>query len=86
MQKGILTRTYTIHRGEAKLKVTSTRFLSIVLKELYANRLEFENVGSVPVRVEVASKIDADVYNEDANYDEQFWNVLGKEVSAKEDA
>ena len=82
MQKGILTRTYVVSKGNAKLKVTSTRFVSVAIKELYANRLEFENVGSEPITVEVDSKIDADVYNEDANYDEQFWNVLAKDVSA----
>jgi len=82
MQKGILTRTYVVSKGNAKLKVTSTRFVSVAIKELYANRLEFENVGSEPITVEVDSKIDADVYNEDANYDEQFWNVLTKDVSA----
>lgn len=27
--------------------------------------------------------IDADVYNEDANYDEQFWNVLGKSADGE---
>src|SRR5699024_4815100 len=68
----------------AKVKVTSTRFVSIAFKELYANKLTFENLGSEPVTVEVDSVIDADVYNEDANYDEQFWNVLSKQVSAKD--
>ena len=27
--------------------------------------------------------IDADVYNEDANYDEQFWNVLNKSANGE---
>lgn len=84
MKKGILTRSYVVDKDGAKVKVTSTRFVSIAFKELYANKLTFENLGSEPVTLEVDSVIDADVYNEDANYDEQFWNVLSKQVSAKD--
>ena len=84
MKQGILHRSYVVTKGDAKVKVSSERFVSAPFKELYANRLKFENVGTSAVKLEVSSIIDADVYNEDANYDEQFWNVLKKHVSAKE--
>lgn len=34
--------------------------------------------SSASVEVEIESAIDADVFNEDSNYDEKFWNVLSK--------
>ena len=42
MKKGILTRSYVVDKDGAKVKVTSTRFVSIAFKELYANKLTFE--------------------------------------------
>ena len=40
MKKGILTRSYVVDKDGAKVKVTSTRFVSIAFKELYANKLQ----------------------------------------------
>lgn len=81
MKKGILTRSFVVHKNGKAVKVISTRFVSVDVKELYANKLEFINLSTQPVTVEVESFIDADVYNEDSNYDEQFWNVLDKKAS-----
>ena len=80
MKHGVLRRSYVVVKGDARVKITSERFVSLVRKELYANRLQIENVGGKPVDIGIASLIDADVFNEDANYDERFWEVLAKDT------
>lgn len=78
MKSGILTRSYVVKRGEKKVKLNFERFISVDMKELYADRITVENLSSANVEVEIESMIDADVFNEDSNYDEKFWNVLSK--------
>ena len=78
MKCGILTRSYVVKRGEKKVKLNFERFVSVDMKELYADRITVENLSSASVEVEIESSIDADVFNEDSNYDEKFWNVLSK--------
>lgn len=78
MKSGILTRSYVVKRGEKKVKLNFERFISVDMKELYADRITVENLSSASVEVEIESAIDADVFNEDSNYDEKFWNVLSK--------
>lgn len=78
MKSGILTRSYVVKRGEKKVKLNFERFVSVDMKELYADRITVENLSSASVEVEIESAIDADVFNEDSNYDEKFWNVLSK--------
>lgn len=78
MKTGILSRKFVIQRVDCQVAVTAQRFVSIAQKQLYANHLEFKNLSAQPVLLEIDSKIDADVFNEDANYDEQFWLVQAK--------
>ena len=80
MKSGILTRSYVVKRGEKKVKLNFERFVSVDMKELYADRITVENLSSASVEVEIESSIDADVFNEDSNYDEKFWNVLSKKA------
>ncbi len=80
MKSGILTRSYVVKRGEKKVKLNFERFVSVDMKELYADRITVENLSSANVEVEIESAIDADVFNEDSNYDEKFWNVLSKKA------
>ncbi|WP_282013623.1 glycoside hydrolase family 65 protein [Marinifilum flexuosum] len=76
MKEGVLERSFvaTLSNGN-KVKVEAKRFLSIVTSEVGAIRysvtpLNFDGkIGFTPY-------VDADVTNEDSNYDEQFWNVL----------
>lgn len=83
MREGILYRSYIVTKGDARVKVNSTRFVSIDFKELYANKLSFENLSAKPVKIAVDSFLDADVFNEDANYDERFWEVKSLEAGEK---
>lgn len=76
MKRAVLTRTFTLTKGTAKLQFTFTRFVSAAQKELAVIRLDVKNLGTDVVDLKLRSALDADVENEDANYDERFWNVL----------
>lgn len=84
MKEGVLYRSYVVTKGAAKVKISFERFVSAAFKELYANRIYFENLSAAPVELEVTSFIDANVFNEDANYDQQFWQVLAKKANQEE--
>ena len=83
MKRGVLDRSFIVEKDGHKIKVISERFVSIAFKELYANKLTFTNLSDEPVKIEVQSLINADVYNEDSNYGEQFWDVIDKSVADK---
>lgn len=76
MHNGVLTRQFIVTKNNKQVQVTIERFVSIVQKELCALRYTVENLASEAVEVEISSMIDADVQNEDANYGEQFWQVI----------
>jgi len=76
MKEGVLERSFiaTLANGN-KVKVEAKRFLSIVSSEIGAIRysvipLNFEG------KISFNPYLDADVMNEDSNYDEKFWDVL----------
>jgi maltose phosphorylase len=74
MQAGVLSYHYTV----AGVKVSVQRFLSLVRQELAMHAFSFEAVDGQAHKVALISTIDADVKNEDSNYDEQFWTVLDR--------
>lgn len=84
MQKAILTRSFRVEIDGVKLKFIFERFVSAALKELVGQRLTIKNLSDSNADIEVISAIDADVYNEDSNYGEQFWDVLAKSSQQNE--
>ena len=72
MQKGTLSYGYDV-RG---VRVSAERFFSADVRELAVFKFGFEALDDQAHYIRIASVIDADVKNEDANYDEQFWQVL----------
>ena len=74
MAKGTLSYTYVV-RG---VKVSAERFFSADILELAVFAFMFETVDGQDHKIQIDAIIDADVKNEDANYDEQFWNILDK--------
>ena len=78
MKRGVLEREFTVEIGGTTMYFNFERFVSATQKELVGQRLHIKNRGTDDAKVEITSMIDADVYNEDSNYDEQFWNVLNK--------
>ncbi|WP_125580477.1 glycoside hydrolase family 65 protein [Levilactobacillus cerevisiae] len=79
MQKGILNRAFTVTRGDVKVALTFQRFLSVAQQELSVQKVTVKNLSDVSVDVTIKPSIDADVKNEEANYDERFWDVLAAE-------
>ncbi|WP_026461554.1 glycoside hydrolase family 65 protein [Adhaeribacter aquaticus] len=81
MQEGYLLRTFTATlRSGKQVKVVAQRFCSIVDDEAGAIRysitpLNFEG------EVTITPFIDGDIKNQDANYDEKFWDEVQQEVN-----
>lgn len=76
MKAGILHRSFIL-KG---VKISVDRFISVAKKELADLRWTFVSVDKATHQLELTSLIDADVMNEDSNYDEKFWDVLDKEA------
>lgn len=76
MKSGILHRSFIV-KG---VKISVDRFISVAKKELADLRWTFVSVDKATHQLELTSLIDADVMNEDSNYDEKFWDVLDKEA------
>ena len=83
MKRGVLEREFTVEIGGTTMYFNFERFVSATQKELVGQRLHIKNRGNSDAKVEITSMIDADVYNEDSNYDEQFWNVLNKSAEGE---
>jgi maltose phosphorylase len=80
MKEGYLERILIAELNNGrKIKVSAKRFVSMANTELAAIKysitpLNFEG------KISFTPYIDADVKNEDANYDEKFWLLVDKEV------
>ncbi len=78
MKEGYLQRSFTAELPSGKvLSVVSKRFCSIADDEIAAIRYEVtaKNFNGV---LTITSSIDGDVKNQDANYDEKFWEEVNK--------
>ncbi|KRK74777.1 maltose phosphorylase [Companilactobacillus alimentarius DSM 20249] len=76
MKHATLSRSFVVDKDGQKVKFQFERFLSVASKELSVQRVSFENLSDQSIEIKVISALDADVKNEDANYDEHFWQVL----------
>ena len=76
MKEGVLERSFvaTMNNGN-QVKIEAKRFLSIVTTELGVIRYSVTALN-FDGKISFNSYIDADVKNEDSNYDEKFWDVL----------
>lgn len=73
MKKGVLERTLTIRLEDGTLlEITSCRFYSMVHRDLAVMKYSITALNN-DVDISIDSILSTDVYNEDANYDEQFW-------------
>lgn len=78
MHTGILHRSFIVNKNGKRIQFDIDRFVSVAQKELFDVHYNVHNLSEEPVQIGFISQIDADVFNEDANYDEQFWQVLDK--------
>ncbi len=76
MKQSKLTRSFTVTKNGHAIAMNFERFISVANKELVGIRVTATNKSSDVVKVTFKSALDADVQNEDANYDERFWDVL----------
>ncbi|MFZ2286438.1 MAG: family 65 glycosyl hydrolase domain-containing protein [Bacteroidales bacterium] len=73
MKEGMLTRTFTALMPSGRTaEVRAQRFLSMSEPERAALRYSVRITGGSGT-AEIIPWLNADVYNEDANYDEKFW-------------
>ncbi|MYL32274.1 glycoside hydrolase family 65 protein [Pontibacillus yanchengensis] len=80
MKHGYLYRTFTAENEEGhKIEANITRFFSIVSHSLVAIRYEIKPVN-FDGTLTFQPYINGDVRNEDANYDEDFWEPVHHEV------
>jgi maltose phosphorylase len=80
MQEGYLQRSFTATLSDGKqVRVVATRFCSIVDDETGAIRYSITPLN-FDGTLQVTSYIDGDVKNQDANYDEKFWDEVNAEV------
>lgn len=76
MKRGILNRSFTADiPGTGRVRVEAMRFVSMARTELGAIRYAVTPLDN-DAKVEFSPYIDADVRNEDANYDEKFWEFV----------
>ncbi|SDF73890.1 glycoside hydrolase family 65 protein [Chitinophaga filiformis] len=81
MQEGYLQRSFTATMADGKqVRVVATRFCSIVDDETGAIRYSITPLN-FDGTLQVTAYIDGDVKNQDANYDEKFWDEVDANVA-----
>lgn len=84
MKNGFFFKTYIAELGNGKkLQIESTRFLSMVNDELGAIKYSIKPLN-FSGKAKLTLPINADIKNEDANYDEKFWIEIDKCSSRKQ--
>ncbi len=84
MQEGHLNREFTAELPSGKqLKVVTSRFLSIVDSEIGAIRYTITALNFSDKLI-LTPYLDFDIRNEDANYDEKFWDEVENHVKPGE--
>ena len=80
MKEGYLERSFIAElKSGKKLKVKATRFCSIVDDETGAIRYSITPLNFAG-DITITPFVDGDVKNQDANYDEKFWDEVHKET------
>lgn len=74
MYTGILSRQFTLIRGAKEITFHFKRFLSLKTKELCA--IEMNITANQQTDITVNSILDGNVFNEDSNYDDTFWQPI----------
>lgn len=80
MEKGVLRRQFTVVKNNKTFRISAERFLSVATKELAVIRYQVEAKSAA--KVDLTSFLDGNVQNEDANYEEMFWQEVEKASSA----
>lgn len=85
MKDGLLARSFEVKlAGDKRIRVEAVRFVSMADPEIAVIRYAVTALDDIALTL--APYLDGDVKNEDANYDEQFWEILQTECGALEGA
>ncbi|SDS08359.1 maltose phosphorylase [Polaribacter sp. KT25b] len=77
MQEGWLSRSFeAVLQNDIKIKVDTKRFLSLEFDEIGAINYSITPLSN-DVSITYIPYLDAGITNEDTNWDDQFWDVLG---------
>ncbi|MCE5344488.1 MAG: glycoside hydrolase family 65 protein [Eubacteriales bacterium] len=79
MLTGVVMRTFTVHTDHGSARVRVERFVSFAQKELLAVR--YEITPDYQAEITMKPYLDANVQNQDSNYNETFWQMLEEEES-----
>ncbi len=80
MKEGFLYRSFTaVIKNGHEVKIEAKRFVSIVEKEIGAIEYSITPLN-FHGEITIAPYLDGDVKNEDANYDEKFWETISKQT------
>jgi maltose phosphorylase len=84
MQNGLLSRSFTVELPDGKqIEAQTKRFVSIDDTEIGAIRYSVRALN-FSGEIGITPYLDADVFNEDSNYDEKFWVEVSKEIQKNE--
>ncbi len=84
MKEGYLERSFVVRMNSGKeLKVVAKRFISMANSEVAAIKYALTPVN-FDGKITFTPYIDADIENEDSNYDEKFWKEVNKKVFERE--
>lgn len=80
MEKGLLSRHFTVTVDQCTVAFSFQRFLSIVKKELAMIQVHANVLAGNP-NIQIISKLDNYIHNEDSNYDDLFWQEINAHAS-----
>lgn len=84
MRNGVLTRSFIAEFEDSDMvKIQSTRFLSMTQSEVGVIKYSVTPIN-FEGEIEFSPYLDAGIMNEDANYDEFFWEILDKKQTKNE--
>jgi len=84
MQTGLLSRIFTAELANGKkIEASSKRFVSLADPELGAIQYTVKALNfSGVLKAEIY--LDGDIYNQDSNYEEKFWDEIDRTISGNE--
>ena len=86
MQNALLTRSFRVEvEPGVEVKILSERFCSMASPNRALIRYSIESVSGIK-RIQISPAVDADVNNEDTNWDEKFWQFNRASVTKVDSA
>ena len=82
MQTGLLSRSFDVDIEGMVLSVKAQRFCSMADVETAHMRYAIDVLAGEGT-LELSARLDANVRNEDANWEEQFWNIESLSIQSE---